>query len=858
MICCSINKGNADEILKILDKVEMAEIRLDMCRLSDEEIETVFSSDTPLIVTCRTAGEGGYGKEGSCGGGADVAEAVDWRYTERVLTLAIKAGARYVDLEIEAPKPVSKRLAQACAEWGTTMIRSYHDFTGTPSLDELKAVADRCRHHDGDIVKIATMAQSDADVERVLSLYKYYTPESLVAFAMGPEGVRSRLECLRKGAPWSYAYYDGNAVAAEAEVGLTAAPGLLPSAQGIILGQMPYREMWGKVYGTWRPLNGPASDSESDSSPAADGTPVSPASVTLRMPCSKSYAQRAIIAAALANGTSVLHGYTPCGDNESALRVAETLGAKVNCYENGPKCSKQGEKMADCYENGPKRSKQGCAATLEITGGDAAGAIGVSHRVVKTSGRPRPDGGARFFNLDVLRTSARHEVVGGADCLAIGVLTPCGSVDGAGASARQLRAKAPERPVVNVGESGLLTRLMLPLCCLLRPEGVTITGEGTLKTRPLDGADRMIAALGGALVHGTPAFCGREAEKTGLVHENPASGGREDEDHAPDPETLTLPLTVTGPLKGGRIDIDGSKTSQLVSGALMALPMLQRNSTLSVKNPTSIPYVYMTMDILRKFGIKIRSEMYGGRQILDQDWSKCTEMVLKVKENQTYKAAELDLEGDWSAAAVFMAAGAIFGKVAIEGLDTTSLQADLMMLDILMEAGASVSQMDEPSGIITVQKAPLQAFKADLTNSPDLFPVVSVFCAFCQGRSTLRGLHRLVHKESDRAEGIKEMLGKLGVRYTVKGDDLLIDGESLDSRIMTGHLLEGGKFSSCHDHRMVMALRLAELGVALSGHPAKGTGSCHAIEIDDTDCVAKSYPGFNDIWNECIRKQIKG
>ena len=265
----------------------------------------------------------------------------------------------------------------------------------------------------------------------------------------------------------------------------------------------------------------------------------------------------------------------------------------------------------------------------------------------------------------------------------------------------------------------------------------------------------------------------------------------------------------------------------------------------------------MTMDILRKFGIKIRSEMYGGRQILDQDWSKCTEMVLKVKENQKYKAAEFDLEGDWSAAAVFMAAGAIFGKVALDGLDTTSLQADLMMLDILMEAGASVSQIDEPKGTITVQKAPLQAFKADLTNSPDLFPVVSVFCAFCQGRSTLRGLHRLAHKESDRAEGIKKMLEKLGVNFLVKGDDLLVDGESLDSRIMNGRLLKGGKFSSCHDHRMVMALRLAELGAAESKRAAKGTGG-HAMEIDDTDCVAKSYPGFNDIWNECIWKQIKG
>lgn len=699
MICCSINKGGVKEILGILDKVEMAEVRLDLCQLSDEEVEAVFSSDTPLIATCRVAGEG-------CGVEFAGGQGIDWHYAERVLALAIKAGARYVDLEIEAPKPVSKRLAQACAEWGTTMVRSYHNFEETPSLEELKAVVDRCRHHDGDIVKIAVMARSEADVERVLNLYKYYTPESLVAFAMGPDGTESRLECLRRGAPWSYACVD----------------------EAVAPGQMKYEDMFKAVYGERKVLN--TSD--------------------LRMPCSKSYAQRAIIAAALAEGTSILRGYTPCGDNESALRVAEALGAKVILRED--------------------------ALTVESAGASA--------RLTK---------------------------------IFLGSREPLRRVTGSGGPQKifGLRAKAPQCvSEINVGESGLLTRLMLPLCCLLRPEGVKVTGEGTLLTRSLDGADKVIAALGGE-----------------LICENPN----------------TLPMTVAGSLKGGRIEIDGSKTSQLISGALMALPMLERNSTISVKHPTSIPYIYMTMDILRKFGIKIRSEMYGGRQLLDQDWSKCTEMVLKVKENQAYKAAEIDIEGDWSAATAFMAAGAIFGKVVLDGLDTTSLQADLMMLDILMEAGASVSQMDEPKGTITVQKAPLQAFKADLTNSPDLFPVVSVFCAFCQGRSTLRGLHRLVHKESDRAEGIKEMLDKLGVRYQVKGDDLLIDGESLDSRIVNGRLLSGGKFSSHNDHRMVMALRLAELGT-----------EHHTIEIDDTECVAKSYPEFNNVWNECIWKQIKG
>ena len=179
--------------------------------------------------------------------------------------------------------------------------------------------------------------------------------------------------------------------------------------------------------------------------------------------------------------------------------------------------------------------------------------------------------------------------------------------------------------------------------------------------------------------------------------------------------------------------------------------------------------------------------------------------------------------------------------MALEGLDTTSLQADLTMMDILMEAGASLSQMDEPKGVITVKKAPLRGFRADLSNSPDLFPVTAVLCAFCQGRSILRGVRRLVHKESDRSEGIVRMLSRMGVAVQVKGDEMTIDGESLASRLMNGRLLKGGEYTADHDHRMVMALRLAELGAP------------EPVIIDDTDCVAKSFPRFNEIWNEMIK-----
>lgn len=722
MICCSIGNRTAGEILSLLEQVEMAEIRLDLCRLSDDDIEEVFSSDTPLIATYRTP-QGG-----------------DYREAERQLALAVRYGARYLDLEIEAPKPVSKRLASACAEWGTTMIRSYHNSEGTPSIDELRGIADKCRHHDGEIVKIVTFARDEADNETILSLYKYYTAESLVAFAMGSVGTSSRLECLRRGAPFSYAAPCNGASETVSDDS---------HAEATAPGQMAYDEMYREVYGTRKAL----------------GTSRVP------MPSSKSYTQRAILAAALADGVSVLKGYTECSDNASALAVAAQLGADV-------------------------RRKRGMAGTttLEITGiGPVTPGIGSA-------------------------TQGSSPVIPGSDAVA-----------GTGHS-------------FNVGESGLLARLMMPLGCRLYPEGFTIEGEGTLSCRVMQGARSTIEALGGRVI-----YCGEIAVRSdGNVNGNiiAKSDGHICESLVA--RDIVLPVTIEGPLRPGRIEIDGSKTSQLVSGALMALPLCSRNSTLCVRKPASIPYIYITMDILRKFGVKLRSEMYGGRQLLDEDWSKCTEIVIKSRENQVYKATELTIEGDWSAAAAYMAAGAVFGGVELEGLDTSSLQADLTMVDILMAAGASISQENEPTGVITVRKAPLQGIRADLSNCPDLFPVVAVLCTFCQGRSSLKGLHRLAHKESDRAGGIVGMLEGLGVRHQVKGNELTIEGESLDSRIMNGRLLKGGRYTSNHDHRMVMALSLAELGADAP------------LEIDDVQCVGKSYPGFNDTWNEYIRKKIQG
>lgn len=709
MICTTIQNRTLEEIIGLLEgsepRIQMAEIRLDRCPLDIEEIESLFSSsDTPLVATCRVVDDGNG----------------TWEEAEEKLTAAVEAGAAFLDLEIEAPKEVGKRLRRACTEYGTTMIRSSHFFAGTPSDDVLRNTVEKCRKFGGEIVKIAAMAKSGEDVARVLGLYSQEQTSQrqaeLIAFSMGETGRASRLECLRLGSPFTYAALNDNEAAAP--------------------GQWTYSEMIAAVYGERRPLH---------------------CDTALNMPASKSFAQRAIIAAALADGESRLEGYSPCGDNEAAIEVAKALGAEVRVEAAGV------------------RSDLSDSSTDTATGTTL-------------------------------------------------------TIKGAGSSVNM-----PDK--LNVGESGLLTRLMIPIVAALgKGQPIEIDGIGTLPARPLKGASEIMAGFG-----------------TVLRPLNPA------------PE-VHVPLTVQGPLLSGKTSVSGKGGSQLISGLLMALPLLPGDSTLHIHDPKSIPYMFITADVLRRFGIRIGSEMEGGEDFLEtQDWSLCTGITFKIKGGQKYSPAAFDIEGDWSAAANFLVAGALFGDVRLTGLDTTSLQADISIMDILMEAGASLSQIeDEPQdeesanvkdsndneaadaqeavasqghrGLITAQKAPLRAFDTDLNNCPDLFPIVAILAAFCHGRSNIQGFKRLASKESDRGAAILNMLTQMGVEASAAGDILSITGESVESRLLNGHLLKGGEYTSSHDHRMAMALTVASW---CADSP---------IQIDDTSCIAKSFPAFLDAY----------
>lgn len=747
MICTTIQNKTIDEIYAILESgdVEMAEIRLDSCPLTMDEIEELFStSDVPLVATCRINAV----KERlfqTLAGHTQDDRKLEMKASQEVeskLITAIHAGAAFVDLEIEAPPMMSKRLRRETRENGTVFVRSYHDYKGTDSIEALKALTEKCFAIGADIAKIVTMAapctgdNQSPDVDRVLSLYDHFDPAKLIAFAMGDAGKTSRIQCLAKGSPFTYASLNG----ADA-----AAPG-----------QMTTREMRDIVYGNCVNVNaaGTAADRlsaghlnadrlqtpeatvEATANDTSEETGTSsdidngPGAAEIQMPASKSFAQRAIIAAALAEGTTTLNGYSPCGDNESAISVARALGAEVTVGL----AYKEGKVVKD-------------SSTLTIKGRGAA---------------------------------------------------------------------ALEPETINAGESGLLARLMIPLMAVLGDGNATVSGEGTLTRRPLKGARDIMGAFGVRL----ETISGTGQEPSSEVH---------------------VPLTISGKLEGGKVTVSGSGGSQLISGLLMALPLLQEDTVIRLTEPKSIPYLFITMDVLKAFGVKIWCDMEGGPEFAEsQDWNDCTEIVLHIKGGQSYKATDMDIEGDWSSAANFLVAGAIFGKVNVSGLDTKSLQADLSIMDILMEAGASLSQMgdDDPRGVIHVQKAPLNAFDVDANNCPDLFPVATVLAAFCQGTSRIAGVGRLANKESDRAQAILSMLVQLGVKARISGDKMIIEGHSLAQRCLTGHLLKGGNYTSSHDHRMVMALKVAELG-------ADGP-----IVIDDIECVSKSFPTFMELFGK--------
>jgi 3-phosphoshikimate 1-carboxyvinyltransferase len=309
--------------------------------------------------------------------------------------------------------------------------------------------------------------------------------------------------------------------------------------------------------------------------------------------------------------------------------------------------------------------------------------------------------------------------------------------------------------------------------------GLTLTGSGSLLSRPVSMMEKPLRELG--------------------VEISTVNGNG------------FPPLWVKGPLKGGETTVDGSISSQFLTGLSMALPKAPGNSRIHVINLKSKPYIDMTLALLKDFGVDVE---YTG------DYE-----TFRIRGGQTYCAqkGEYRVEGDWSGASFLSVAGAIGGSITITGLDIASKQGDRRIIDALEMAGADVKQTDDT---VTITKKKLNGFQFDATHCPDLFPPLAVLACNCAGVSVIQGVERLTFKESNRAVAIREALTSLGAEIHIEGNRMEIKGTRLNGGIIDPH----------NDHRIAMAAAVAAVN-------ALGD-----ITILDPLCVDKSYPDFfNDL-----------
>lgn len=266
-----------------------------------------------------------------------------------------------------------------------------------------------------------------------------------------------------------------------------------------------------------------------------------------------------------------------------------------------------------------------------------------------------------------------------------------------------------------------------------------------------------------------------------------------------------LPFEINGNLKSGVYHLDGSHSSQLISGLLMAMPILNKDSILHVSNQVSRPYIDLTLTILESFGISIKMTNYEKYHIPG---------------NQKYQSqSEYTADGDWSSAANLIVAGAICGDIEIIGLKNQSMQADKVIIDILKQCGANITEDKET---LKVSKSNLTAFEYNAIDSPDLVPPLVALAVNCKGYSKINGISRLENKESNRINALIEEYTKMRANISLEGDSLIIEGGKI----------YGNKLWSHSDHRIVMSLAVAALN-------ASGL-----TELNEVSCVSKSYGNF--------------
>jgi 3-phosphoshikimate 1-carboxyvinyltransferase len=330
----------------------------------------------------------------------------------------------------------------------------------------------------------------------------------------------------------------------------------------------------------------------------------------------------------------------------------------------------------------------------------------------------------------------------------------------------------PIGPEMNCGESGLGIRMFTPIAALSN-QPITIIGKGSLVKRPMHFFDQIFPALGVQI-----------QSKEGY-----------------------LPIAIQGPLQAATITVDGSLSSQFLTGLLMAYAASNaQGAVIHVLDLKSKPYVDLTLAVLKSFGWNVQHKQYEQFEFFPNA--------------PLEKHIEYTVEGDWSGAAFLLVAGAIAGPIKVKGLQLDSTQADKAVMQALQNANATIEI--QADGILIGGKE-LVAFEFDATDCPDLFPPLVALAAVCKGVTKIKGVSRLAHKESDRGLTLQTEFAKLGIRIDLDEDEMHIYG---------GTPIQSNEVFSQHDHRIAMACGVAAL---IANGP---------IQIIDAEAINKSYTDF--------------
>jgi 3-phosphoshikimate 1-carboxyvinyltransferase len=367
------------------------------------------------------------------------------------------------------------------------------------------------------------------------------------------------------------------------------------------------------------------------------------------------------------------------------------------------------------------------------------------------------------------------------DLAALSVIQNLGAVikeQQAGKLVIESKGVKPVSGEMNCGESGLGIRMFTPIAALSENE-IVINGSGSLVTRPMDFFDEIFPQLGIS------------------IHSN---NGR-------------LPLKIKGSLQPKDITIDGSLSSQFLTGLLMAYGKAATSpATITVNNLKSKPYIDLTLQVMKHFGYNVVNNNFES-------------FTINPANNSITQTINYTVEGDWSGGAFLLVAGAVSGDITVTGLDVFSTQADKAILQALMDSGCTISIEEKQIHIALPASGVkgLKPFHFDATDCPDLFPPLVALASFCNGTTAIEGVSRLAHKESDRGLTLQEEFAKMGINIKLQDDLMLVEG---------GAGIKGATVHSHHDHRIAMACAVAALGA---------TGE---TIIEEAEAINKSYPDF--------------